>query len=154
LALASKDRPTNQERLADFLHCTGIEELPSLLLVACGFRALDWSSPATGSFVSWEALSLWAGDRAFPQLRYEDRLMREFNHACDNRDIARAMRLCTEIEELLITQASGEITYGYDGEDQRKLSSQYAVGRKRLILLELRLWQLRHPEPPAGAPPR
>jgi len=73
--------------------------------------------------------------------------MIEFNLACDRRDIARAWKLRGEIEELLLIPCEGFTQPEYEA-DLRKPINQYYVGHKRLVIIDQRLWQLRHPEPP------
>jgi hypothetical protein len=142
LTPAGNHRTTKGEKLAYFLHRTKIEELPSLLLIVYGLYEADLSSPAPGSFVTWECLCLWAGERATPQLRYEDVLMDKFHRACDNLDLELATELGRRIEALYMIPVQVEDV------DSRTLISQFAMGQKRLTLVSLRLWQLRHPDEP------
>lgn len=138
--------PTSHERLADFLLCTRIAELPCLLQFAFGSYEVDLSVEVPRSVVSWESLSSWAMDPNVPQRRYGDLLMADFNAACDARKIELAFKLYGELE----TNAA-ELQRFEPGEP-RVLLNQLSMGTRRLTLAHQRLWQLRHPEPRGKAP--
>jgi len=133
--------PTSQERLADFLLCTRIAELPCLLQFAFGSYEIDTSIAIPRSLVSWESLSAWAIDPNVPQRRYGDLLMADFNAACNAGEVELAFRLYGELE----TNAAD--LQRFDPDEPRVLLNQLSIGTRRLTLAHQRLWQLRHPEP-------
>jgi len=155
---SGKDRPTAQEMLAEFLHFSRIEEMPSLLLIAFGFEPYDEQGPMPDTVVSWECLSLWASNGRVPEILYEDLVFEKFNDACNKRNLLKASQLCAEFEDLQSgpvylefddeTDEGDELRRRHYYEGSNRLFNHQTMGVRRLTLMQLRLWQLRHPEPP------